>query len=239
MLHHRRPAVFSKLLGCMVNPDVQLPTNSTGTQVDTVAGTATKARQVAAIGDAVTPAQLLAITARFAAMIEGPAAAGAAIAGAGNPQLLGGSDGTLLRALNVGGAAILAALSSSGALLATRPGDWSVNHTPGAAAQATASRAAGAAGVRHVCTSISSTLVTVGTAQTVITINLRDGATGAGTILWSKSIILPVNSVWEVNISGLNIVGSAATAMTLEFSAAGVAASLESVALTGYDTPAA
>jgi hypothetical protein len=39
-----------------------------------------------------------------------------------------------------------------------------------------------------------------------------------------------------VNITGLCIYGTAATAMTLEFSAAGVAASFASVALTGFTT---
>jgi len=38
-----------------------------------------------------------------------------------------------------------------------------------------------------------------------------------------------------VSLSNLNIVGTAATAMTLEFAAAGGASTFESVALTGYD----
>lgn len=124
----------------------------------------------------------------------------------------------------------------SGSELVHLPGDWAVNSTPAAATQATASRAAGAAGVRHVCTSISATLATGATAQAAAAlVNLRDGATGAGTILWSKQVILPTNGVWEVDLGGLNILGSAATAMTLEFSAAGVAGSFESVSLTGHD----
>jgi hypothetical protein len=124
----------------------------------------------------------------------------------------------------------------SGTELVHLPGDWSINNTPAAATQATASRAAGAAGVRHVCTSISATLAAGATAQSSAAIlNLRDGATGAGTILWSKQVILPANGLWEVNIGGLNIVGSAATAMTLEFAAAGAAGTFESVALTGHD----
>lgn len=227
----------SRLMGLTANPDVTLPPNSTGSNVDTVAGTGGFARQIVGVGDAVTAARLLAITARFAALIEGPVAAGSAVAG--NPVQLGASDATNVQLLKTAGAAVLAALSSSGALLIARPGEWAAKHAPAAATQATCNRAAGAAGVRNVCSAISATLVTVGTAQTVITLDLRDGATGAGTLLWSKSIILPVNSVWEVNISGLNIVGTAATAMTLEFSAAGAAATLESVCMSGYITPAA
>lgn len=115
------------------------------------------------------------------------------------------------------------------------PLDWSVFHTPAAATQATASKAAASA-LRHVCTSIAFTLTTVGTLQGPVQINLRDGATGGGTILWSLSLQLPVNGIVALAFSDLVIPGSTNTAMTLEFSAAGVAASQESVAMTGYDT---
>lgn len=146
-------------------------------------------------------------------------------------------NGALWDRCRTGAAAVLATFSSLGAQLATAPGNWSINHVPGAAAQATISKGAVAA-VRHVCTSISATLATGATAQAAAgVLVLRDGASGAGTILWSKQVILPVNGVWEVDISGLNIVGSINTAMTLEFTAAGVAGSFESVSLTGYDAP--
>jgi len=201
----------SKLMGLTANPDVQLPANGAGTNVDTVAGTGGFARQLVAIGDPVTAARQLTVTAAGAATVTGAATA-----------------------------AILAALSSAGALLTVRPGDWSINHTPAAATQATSTRAAAAAGIRHVATSISAVVSTLGTAQTAaLILNLRDGATGAGTILWSVQISLPVSTTWTISISGLNIVGTAATAMTLEFAAANVAASFASVSLTGYDTPSA
>lgn len=123
-----------------------------------------------------------------------------------------------------------------GSELVHLPGDWSINNTPNSATQATITRAAGGAGVRHVCTSISATLACGSTAQaSVVVLNLRDGATGAGTILWSKQVILPANGLWEVSLGGLNIVGSAATAMTLEFGAAGATGTFESVSLTGHD----
>jgi hypothetical protein len=109
-----------------------------------------------------------------------------------------------------------------------------VDSTPAAATQATCSQAAAGAGFRNVCQSISASFDTGGTAQaSALALNLRDGASGAGNILWSKQIILPVSGKWEVGLGGLNIVGSPATAMTLEFSAAGVAGSFESVAMTG------
>lgn len=116
------------------------------------------------------------------------------------------------------------------------PADWSVVSTPVAATQATASKAAAGANMRHFCTGIYAAITTVGTLQGPIQLNLRDGATGAGAILWSMSFQLPVNGIAIVQISDLNIPGSSNTAMTLEFSAAGVAASQESVTLTGYDS---
>lgn len=130
----------------------------------------------------------------------------------------------------------LAVVDVNGALVTRRPLDWSAFSVPAAATAASASRAAAAAGIKHVCTSISATVSTVGTAQTAaLVLNLRDGATGAGTIIWSKQISLPVNTTWEFNLGGLNIVGSNATAMTLEFAANNVAASFSSCAITGYD----
>jgi hypothetical protein len=114
---------------------------------------------------------------------------------------------------------------------------WAVAHTPAAATQATISQAAGAAGVRNVCTSISCTISTVGTAQTAaLVFVLRDGASGAGTVLWSQQISLPVNTTFTIQLSGLSIPGTAATAMTLETVAANVAASFSSVSMSGYTT---
>jgi len=113
------------------------------------------------------------------------------------------------------------------------PPDWSINSTPAASAQATCTKAANAA-FAHVCTSISATLSAV-TGQTLIQLNLRDGASGAGTILWSKQVVLPAGAIWEVNLTNLLIRGTNGNAMTLEFSGAPVATNVEAVSMTGYD----
>ena len=117
--------------------------------------------------------------------------------------------------------------------------NFNILHTPAAATQATITQAAGAAGVRNVCTGIQWSETLGGTLQTLIQVNLRDGTTGAGTILWSISLggaSSATTGYLSMGITGLNIVGTAATAMTLEFSAAGVAASTQSVSLQGYTT---
>jgi hypothetical protein len=114
---------------------------------------------------------------------------------------------------------------------------WSVTNTPAAATKATASKAAGGGTVRHVATSISVCTAQAGTAQTPIAINLRDGATGAGTVLrtWKMSSIIQDSKC--VESSGLAMIGTANTAMTIEFGAAGVAASEQTVTLTGFSVP--
>ena len=130
----------------------------------------------------------------------------------------------------------MAGTLSSGATMVTAPGDWAVNSTPAAATAASATKAAAGAAIRHICTGISVTLAAGATAQAAAAIvALRDGATGAGAILWSKQVILAVNGVWDVNLSGLSIVGTANTAMTLEFTAAPVAGAFASVSLTGHE----
>jgi len=121
------------------------------------------------------------------------------------------------------------------ALQTAEVGNWSQQNSPAANTQATTSRAAGGAGVRHVCTSITACIVSTGAGGGGGVINLRDGATGAGTILWSAQLGVPgINNGDSIVISGLSIVGSANTAMTLEFAAAGGANTTESVAMTGY-----
>lgn len=120
------------------------------------------------------------------------------------------------------------------ALKTIGPISWAVAHAPAAAAQATITKAA-VAGARHVCNAITATIACDSTAQTPITVYLRDGATGAGTVIWAGTVAAPANGLGGVCVTGLNIIGTVNTAMTLEFSAAGVTASVEAVSLSGYD----
>jgi len=142
-------------------------------------------------------------------------------------------DGTFDR-VRLANAPYLGAQQSDGAVMVAPPGNWAITHAPAAATQATITRAAGGAGTRHVATSISFSMVS-NAAREFHDIRLRDGASGAGTILWSMRIGTPIGGETLITIGGLNIVGSDNTAMTLEFDAAGGAGSLEGVSLTGYD----
>lgn len=121
-------------------------------------------------------------------------------------------------------------------LMSEKGARWSVTSNPAVSTQATASKAAGAAGVKHVADCITySASAGVAPAATLLSINLRDGATGAGTVLASWRMFVPaaIGQMTVFAMCDLNIPGTAATAMTLEFSA--LLTSLnESVTLTGY-----
>lgn len=136
-------------------------------------------------------------------------------------------------------AANLAAQSSVNALLASSPGQWSVTHAPAVNTQASASKSAGASGVRHVCTGVTCTLANDGTGsvQGALLFNLRDGATGAGTILasFTLSVIATAGACTTFGLSDLCIPGTAATAMTLESASAPGTHTAASVTLFGYD----
>lgn len=126
----------------------------------------------------------------------------------------------------------------SGSFTTTSPDEWAINHAPIAGAQATASRAP-VVGQSHRATAISFSVITTTSAPTTatLTVTLRDGASGAGTVLmvWRVrvSAAMTDTNVAQVTLGGLNVVGSVNTAMTLEFDV-GNLNTLEDVSLTGY-----
>lgn len=114
---------------------------------------------------------------------------------------------------------------------------WSVVSTPAVSTQASASIAA-EAGVRHVATTACfSGGSTTAPAATKLNINLRDGATGAGTILASWTVVALAatgQNVAPFCTPPLYVVGSTNTAMTLEYSAL-LTNLFEDVTLTGFN----
>jgi hypothetical protein len=138
--------------------------------------------------------------------------------------------------LRTNAAAVLSATTQPFAQLAANPGEWSVSNEGAAGARATVTRAAGAAGVRHVCRSLAFSVSAAAAAQTVVNARVRDGATGAGTILWSATFVVLNGDSKQIALSGLNILGSAATAMTFEFDVAPVAGNFQTAAGSGYST---
>ena len=144
-------------------------------------------------------------------------------------------DGTNNPRLRAAAAAVLGAFSSFGSLLVHPVIGQPLTHSPAAATLATVNRA-GAAGVRHVCKEITASLWSTAALAAVLTLQVvvRDGASGAGAILWSATLSLPgaapvIGAFDRIALTGLNIIGTAGNQMTVEFSAAGPANSVESI----------
>ena len=119
--------------------------------------------------------------------------------------------------------------------------EWVKYHHPAANTVAIAEQAAAGAGIKNVCRSVNVRLSAGASAPTaaVLTVTLRDGATGAGTIKASWSIAIPAvagDNAPPISMENLWIEGTANTAMTLEFTAAGGANTVESVVMTGTTT---
>jgi hypothetical protein len=125
------------------------------------------------------------------------------------------------------------ATTSVGAAYTVPLGTWAVtaNATGGTPS---ISRPAGGGSVRHVTSTLSACVATAGTAQPAVLVHLRDGGAGAGTIVRSWALAAPANDSNCIDLSGLNITGTANTAMTLEFAAATVAGSIGTVNISGY-----
>jgi hypothetical protein len=117
--------------------------------------------------------------------------------------------------------------------------DWSVTSNPGSGVKATATRPAVSAppigSGQNVCTSVSATLVSGAGAAGQATVNLIDGISGGATILGSWVLAVPAvaGTCIILSVDTLEIIGSANTAMTLEFSALSTG-NFESVTLTGH-----
>jgi hypothetical protein len=134
-------------------------------------------------------------------------------------------------------ASTLTGRNTLGTSLSEKSSRWSVFHNPAVSTQATISIAAEAA-VRHVADCVSFAAgSTTAPALTALTVQLRDGATGAGTVLQQWQVVIPNatgQNVAPFSVCGLNLVGTTNTAMTLEFSAL-LTNLLQSVGLTGYN----
>lgn len=134
--------------------------------------------------------------------------------------------------------AIGSANSGLGTLRVSNPlADFSIQHTPGGNAQATISQASAGGSIKNVASAVCATLVSTGATAFQGTVNLRDGASGAGTIKWAAQLAIPstADSSAVVRQTFPNpIPGTAATAMTLEFSATSGSANVqECVSLQG------
>ena len=121
--------------------------------------------------------------------------------------------------------------------LVSAPAIWSATDQ-GTAKQCSASVAASATGKRHFVTGCTVCVAAGATPQTPIFANLRDGATGAGTIKWAGAMGSITNAYACVHYGGMTdgvIPGTANTAATCELSAASAATVACTANLEGYD----
>lgn len=110
--------------------------------------------------------------------------------------------------------------------------EWSLISAPAAATKASATVAAAGVGVRRIMSSLSFSLSAIA-AQGEIEVQVRDGATGVGPVLWQMGVNAPVGGNINFSLSGLDLLGSVNTAMTIEFSAAPAAGNFERVNAQG------
>jgi hypothetical protein len=108
----------------------------------------------------------------------------------------------------------------------------SVQNVPGLAAQATVSSEAPAPGNRIIVDSICARVTGAAAGSGNCYVVLRDGASGAGAVIWQAALSAPINGGDGVAIVQLGIPTSAGNVATLEFTAAGGAGTQESVAMT-------
>lgn len=130
---------------------------------------------------------------------------------------------------------ILGQTDTRSAVQVLTPGEWTVNSGPAAGTRATVTRPA-VAGGRNVLRSLLVTIANDGTAATVFNeFVVRDGAAGAGTIIYRGVLRDQANSAGVLALAGLNIVGSVSTAMSFEFLAAPDAGHVQRISASGID----
>lgn len=142
----------------------------------------------------------------------------------------GSGNGKAQRGANVSGELADAVVMPGGT-------KWVITHNPSANTQATKTQAAAGAAISNVITSIVASISANGVPASIspATVVVRDGATGAGAILWQAnlSIVATTGVIDRLALGGLWIVGSANTAMTVEFLAAGGSNTQLAVSATG------
>lgn len=127
------------------------------------------------------------------------------------------------------------ATTSRGVQLVSQLSTWFETDSPAVTVAASATKTAGAAGVRHVANSITGCIEDSDSAFGTITLRLRDGTTGTGTVFRTWYMNFPAaNDFRCIDITFPGMIGTAATAMTLEFAGAISANGLTTVTLTGY-----
>lgn len=106
--------------------------------------------------------------------------------------------------------------------------------TPAAATAPSVTQAAPGNSRRNVLQTLAFNISAVAAAQPMLTVVVRDGASGVGTIRWSLNIgPILIGESQSFSISGLGIAATNNTALTIEFTAAPAGGNFASIAGTG------
>ena len=114
---------------------------------------------------------------------------------------------------------------------------WDVQHIPAVNTKATITQASAGAGKRNVCLGFVAIAASGTTAPAALQtqMNVIDGASGGATLLWAETVVFAaiVGDTKRMVATGIWLPGTADTAMTIEFAAAGGANTFESVSMYG------
>lgn len=148
------------------------------------------------------------------------------------------STGVNWNRLGTASAGNVAAQSGTRALLTADPGHWTVTDLQITNVVVSCTKVAGGAGIRHVLKGLVVSLAG-GAAATAaaITVTVRDGAIGVGPILFLAHLAIQaaVGASDRIELTGLSLVGTANTAMTVATQAIGLN-NVGSMSMMGYST---
>lgn len=112
--------------------------------------------------------------------------------------------------------------------------EWTAFHAPAAAVRAFATIAIPPAGTIRVLDAFVATLSCVAVSAEM-ELQIRAGATGAGTLIWQMGMNGAAGQNVRIHMNGLNLLGLAATAFTIEFLAAPAAGNFQRVNMSGFN----
>ena len=93
---------------------------------------------------------------------------------------------------------------------------------------------AGGVGISRVLDGLYVSVAAVA-AQVFLQIVVRDGAAGVGPIIFEQTIKVVTASTGDINVSGISLIGSANTAMAIEFLTAPAATNWQRILGVGYN----
>jgi hypothetical protein len=133
----------------------------------------------------------------------------------------------------------VATADGRGVAQVVEPGHWTLRGIDGGGTSPASQTRAAVAGTRHILRTISArfftpTVLAGGSSVTVLVV--RDGASGVGAILWQSYFVIATAAASEdrLDLSGLSLVGSVNTAMTVEFTVLATGTQ-QSLSATGYE----